>query len=325
MENITSLDKKNIQYIRAKESGWDYCFEGIKNMGYNIMIPYRDKNIVLRLMREAWFRLKLPYRQLWYNPGIKRIKAQNIIIKDPLITKDFVEYLRKIYPDKRIILEYDNRVKNSIKTGLNPKCLKPGTVELWSYDMDDCKEYGMNKKRDFYLDIYRTTKVEPADTCSVNKDNTYDILYLGRDKGRADEILKYRRYFRSLGLKTYFHICADRSMFAKKKPYYKPKIKYTEYLKLQQQSRAILNIMPEGQYSITPRDMESAFNNVKEITNNKGVKNLEFYSPDRYFILGEDNIKDIKEFLNKPISPISEEILKKYTFDNMVFNMISRQ
>ena len=318
MTEEKTFNKRDIQYIRARERGGDYAFEGIKNMGYSIMIPYKDKNLLLRFLREAWFRLHLPARSIWYNPKVKDIKAANIIVKDPLITKDFLEYIRKLYPNKRIILEYDNRVKNSKKTGLNPQKLKSGTAELWSYDMDDCKEYGMKKKHDFYLDIYRNSQSE-----KLGKDEyKYDILYLGRDKGRAEEILQYERIFQKLGLKTYFHICADRSMFVKKKPYYKAKIKYTEYLELQSQSRAILNIMPEGQYSITPRDMEAAFNNVKEITNNKGVKNLEFYSSDRYFVLGEDNMDSLCEFLNKPIKPVEESIIKNYTFDKMVEAMI---
>ncbi|MCR5727135.1 MAG: glycosyltransferase family 4 protein [Lachnospiraceae bacterium] len=324
LEKATGLKKRtfkdDIQYIRAKESGWDYCFEGIRNMGYNIMIPYRDKNLLLRLLREAWFRSGLPFRKLWYNPGIRNIDAPNIIVKDPLITQDFVEYLRKLYPEKKIILEYDNRVSNSKKNGLDPAKLGKGVAELWSYDSDDCDGYSMNKKREFYLDIYRTT--DPGCEKQKDKKYKYDVLYLGRDKGRADEILKYRRLFRKMGLKTHFHICADRSMFAEKKTYYRPKIRYTDYLKLESESRAILNIMPEGQYSITPRDMEAAFNNVKEITNNRGVKNLEFYSPQRYFILGEDDIKGLKGFLYAPLIPVSEEVLQKYTFDRMVLDMV---
>ncbi len=313
------INKSEIQYIRAKERGWDYCFEGIKEMGYNIITPYKDSNLILRLLREIWFKSNLPFRSIWYNPDIKKIKAYCIIVKDPLITKDFIEYLRMLYPHKRIILEYDNRVENSKKTGLDPRLLQKGTVELWSYDFDDCKKFSMNKKEFFYLDIYRQDFRDHIKKCK------YDILYVGRDKGRSSDILRYQKIFSSMGLKTYFRICADRSFLGKKKSFYKPKIKYTDYLKLQNKSRAILNIMPEGQNSITPRDMEAAFNNVKEITNNKGVKTLEFYSKDRYFILGEDDLKSLIRFLNKPLIPISKEILQNYTFDHMVEKMIEKK
>ena len=128
--NNIEFDKSDIQYIRAKERGWDYCFEGIKEMGYNIIIPYRDKNLIMRLLREAWFRCKLPKQSIWYNPKVKKIKASTIIVKDPLVTLDFMEYLRKKHPSKRIILEYDNRVENSKKTGLDPTLLKNGTADL---------------------------------------------------------------------------------------------------------------------------------------------------------------------------------------------------
>ena len=56
------IDKKNIQYIRAKERGWDYAFEGIKNMGYMLVCLHLVSPMVYTLSSAArimmlWIRL----------------------------------------------------------------------------------------------------------------------------------------------------------------------------------------------------------------------------------------------------------------------------
>ena len=301
------MDKKDICFVRAKMKE-DYVFDGIQSMGYRIFIPYTDYNLLLRCMREAWFRLKLPGRSLWYNKKLKEIDAECFIVKDPLITPGFLSWLRQCHPDAKIILEYDNRVSKSI----DPNSVDP-SIHKWSYDPDDCETYNMKRKPSNYLEIYRVA-------CTKSE---YDILYLGRDKGRAEELLELQKSFEDNGLKTYFHICADRRYLQKQKSCYKPLITYQEYLELLKKSRAILNIMPEGQRSITQRELECVFDGVKCITNNKGIKEFFLYHPSRYFILGEDDINTINEFLNEPFAPVEENALKKLTYQNAIECMIA--
>ena len=80
---------KTVTFIRAKLKK-DYVFDGIKGSGYDVIIPYKDTNLLMRLLREAWSRLKLPGRSMWYNKAAKAISTDVIIVKDPLIT---VEYM----------------------------------------------------------------------------------------------------------------------------------------------------------------------------------------------------------------------------------------
>ena len=53
----------------------------------------------------------------------------------------------------------------------------------------------------------------------------------------------------------------------------------------------------------------------KLITNNTDIKNYDFYNHDNIFILGEDNINEIKEFINKPYKKIDQDIIDYYDFD----------
>ena len=61
--------------------------------------------------------------------------------------------------------------------------------------------------------------------------------------------------------------------------------------------------------------MEALFFEKKLITNNKDIKNYDFYNPSNIFILGENNIEDIKEFINKPYEKVEQKIIDYYDFE----------
>ena len=107
------MNKEKICFIRPK-SKMDYWYDAIELIGYPALIPYKDFNILFRLIREVWFRLKLPKRCIWFNSKILNSDAEVFIVKDPLMTVEFLEWLRKKKPDVRILLDYDNRVGMSI-------------------------------------------------------------------------------------------------------------------------------------------------------------------------------------------------------------------
>lgn len=303
------MDKCKICFIRAKQKD-DYVFDGIKKSGYKIVIPYKDYNLFLRICREIWFRLKLPKRELWINPETKRLKEEIIIIKDPLIVPEFVRMLRKVYPDKRIYFDYDNRVCNSIE----PDEIREYADEVWHYDEDDCRQYNLRLKGHAYLDVYQ---VEP------DQEPLYDVFYVGRDKGRLNKMDEVKEKLNAAGLKTYFHICATREFLTWTNKKYKHFLPYSGYLELLKKSRAILNIVPEGQTSITQREMEAVFDGVKCITNNVGIMTFELYDSTRFFVLN-NNYEQIQNFLNMPFRPVLASELAEYRFDSLIRNMLGR-
>lgn len=309
-EKLYVFDKNRICYIRAKEKK-DYCFDGIGKMGYDIVVPYRGNNLFMRLLRELWFRLSLPYKTIWFNKAIKNKRANIFIVKDPLIIPDFLYWIRAIHPEARVIFEYDNRASMS----LNPNRIEDSCIEKWTYDADDAIKYNMRLKHGAYLDIY---KVIPY------TEKVIDVLYLGRDKGRLSELLDLEEKFNAMGLHTKFHICADRKFMRYSNRRYQKNMPYEQYLELLKQSRAILNIVQSGQTSITMREYEAVFDGVKCITSNKGIYDFELYHPSRFFVLGNDDLLELDNFLRTPFVEVKEDELKQYTFDYMVRYMIEK-
>lgn len=299
----------DICFVRAKIKD-DYVFDAIKQYGFETLIPYKDKNLLLRLLREAWYKLKLPGRQIWYNKEIKKIETKAVIVLDPLISPDFLTWLHKTHACARIVLQYENRADTTI----NPNTV-PDFVEKWSYDLDDCEKYYMKLIHPYYFDMYR---FESENDC--NKE--YDVLYLGRDKGRMEQILKYENFFKSQGFRTYFHVCADRSFFKFKNPNYKSVMSYSTYLELLKKSNSILNIVRDGQKSITQRELEAVFDNMKCITTNKAIKEFELYDKNRYFILGVDSLDEFKHFMSMPLKKVPQDKLKEYFFPKVIENTL---
>lgn len=296
------MDKSKVCFIRAGLRN-DYVIEGIKKSGYKVLRPYIGKTLITRAIREVVYKLNLPLKKCLYNKKILKENTEVFIISEMQIKNDFLQWLKRKNPTSRVILKYENRVNiNNINIG------KGLNVERWSYDEDDCKKYNMNLLPPCYLDIYKIKKEIPK----------YDIIYLGADKGRGEKILDLEKKFNSLGLNTYFRICADRVYQRYKKKYYKKTISYLEYTKLISKSKAILNIMPENQKSLTMRDFEVVFNGIKGITNRKAIKDFELYDPSRFFILGEENFNSLPEFLNSSFLEINESEIEKYKFDRMV-------
>ena len=65
------------------------------------------------------------------------------------------------------------------------------------------------------------------------------------------------------------------------------------------------------------RFFEGMYYQKKVITDNKKVKNYDFYHPNNIFIL-ENNYHDIEAFLKIPYYHISDEIVKKYGFSSWI-------
>ncbi len=303
------MDKRDVCIIRAKLKK-DYVFDAIQHYGYQIYTPYRGNRLLLRVMREIWFRFKLPYQKIWYNTCIQNVNSNIFVVFDPLILPDYLEWIRQNHPGSRIILSYENRADRTI----NPESVDK-YVEKWSYDQDDCERYSMKWcKPSFFTEYKRTPNPNPK----------YDVIYIGRDKGRAGYLFQLERRLNDKGLRTYFHICADRQFLRLKKRYYKKLLTYEEYLDLLIDTRAVLNIVPKGQKSVTQREMEAVFDGIKCITNNRGVKDFELYDRNTYFVLGKDNFDEINTFLHNDVKRVSDERLKEFDFEQRLEMMINK-
>lgn len=208
------------------------------------------------------------------------------------------------------------------RTGITPgnfkdflNAQKELNFRILSFDKDDCAKYGLQ----YAVECVPGTNWDDIDL----SDSAYewDISWIGKDKGRLDTLLQIKRQCENMNLKTNFQILP-----IKRKTYapevtpmlLRESVSYADTLKTDIKSRAILDVVQEGQGGLTIRAVEAMNLHRKLITTFKDIRNYDFYQKENIFILGEDQITDLPSFLRAPYKEIPEEILKNYTFEGML-------
>ena len=269
--------------------------------GIQVENAYKKSNMFLRTIRRMWFRYKFPFEPIWFNKNLHQLDCNTIIVWDPVMTVDFVRWLRKIHPNKRIIFWYWNPVRRSV----NPKLLTDDICEKWSYSLRDCERFNLKYNTTFYFKELRAPKAKPI----------WDILFVGKDKGRLAELVELKNQFKALNLKTNFHITPTKRYMARSNSIYKEHISYDEVLIEIGRSKAILDLLGDPSDGLSLRAMESIFHKKKLITNSRLIIKYDFYRPQNIFVLGMDNLNYLPKFLNLPYEEIDERIIEKYDFE----------
>lgn len=305
---MESSNTNNTIIIMESRKGFDH--DGYESEGYKVYSAYKKTCIVTRLLREIWFRIPILPQTVWYDFSILSEQPQYIIVRDPLITREYLLWIMKKFPSAQINFLYQNMIGKA--RHLYPDKI-PKDIRIWTYDGYDSEKYGINlKKISCYFPIY----VKEA------KEKKYDLLFVGRDKGRGKMLLNLKRYLETNGISTRFLITKD-GKFSKKEKYHENNISYNGITELISESRAILNIVMENQHGITIRDLEAIFHKVKLITTNPHIIDADFYNADNVFILNNNNWDELVKFIRKPYVEDSSINLQKYTAKKMFSEITS--
>ena len=277
-------NRENILIIMAAAGG--FPFDGYVAEGYHTVTAYKPVNSLMRIVREICFRLPLLPKTVWYNPAVKQFPAEYLFVRDAIITREYLLWLRKLFPKAQINFSYENMVGKA--RHLMPDQIPDG-VRAWTYDPYDSERYGIRLKTviPYYLSYVKKKKAP-----------RFDLLFVGRDKNRGDELKKLEAFLRSKGLRTRFLITAD-GRFSRRKPYYHAPVPYDKITDWVAESRALLNVGMKNQKGVTMRDIESYFNQVRLVTTNRNIADTELYDEKNTFFLEEENWEELAEFLKQ--------------------------
>ncbi|WP_051907698.1 hypothetical protein [Flavimarina sp. Hel_I_48] len=249
---------------------------------------------IQKAFRKVCFHLNI-FEFLWYGDWKKKLNEIDTIIIFASTEPLPIKFIQEKYPQIRIIFWYWNPVFKLI----NPNDISNYSFEKWSFDPIDCKEYSLKFNTTFYFNTIKLPKAEIK----------YDLTFVGVDKGRKKALIEIEKEMLKQDLKPNFYIVDDKYKNLKST---NKSIAYLDYLKLISQSKAILDFVQKGQNGLTLRPMESIFFKKKLVTNDPTIKHQDFYDSDNIFILGIDDSKSLKSFLNSPYKKISDSIIEKY-------------
>lgn len=286
-----------------------------KAMGISMDTFFAKKTLFLKIISRIDRKLSINSSSFFYKKSWKNALGdykQVILVAHP-DSIGIVSYLNKNFPDLKVIIWYNNPIKYEI----SPKYFLNKNCEVWTFDLTDAKKYNLKYNRQ-YIDVTPIYKVS-----SENNPIIFDIVFVGQDKGRLNELLELKNTFESNDLTVYYHITESKD--SKIGYNYQKNINYQSLLRLESQSKVILEILQKGQKGISLRPLEALFLNKKLITNNPEILNEDFYCSENIFIIGVNNKNDLKKFVQTPLKPISPDVILRYSFENWIKNFFDSQ
>lgn len=95
-------------------------------------------------------------------------------------------------------------------------------------------------------------------------------------------------------------------------------VPYEEYLTRTLSSAVILDLLIPEHQGFSFRIFEGLYYKRKVITTNEHVKRMDFYHESNFFILKDDDVDRLADFLRKPYMDIDPGIIDKYSFSNWI-------
>lgn len=299
--NIDELKEKTLLLTQADPEKDMAYMAWVKN-GLHADIIFTEKPKWIRAIRRFWTDGFLPGTTFWYGNWKNELKKYDtVILHASERTRRVATDIHKVKPDMRIIYWYWNRVNSKSEPGLS----WDKNIELWSFDEDDCKKYNMHRNVQYYAFSEKIPISEPE----------YDLYFIGHDHGRREKIEEIKQLAEKKDLKVCVEIfrAGDEN------------IPYTEVQKRTAKTKAILEVVQEGQVGCTLRALESLFYQKKLITNNFNIVKEDFYNPNNIFIYGKDDSHRLKEFTEGEYDTTSDQYRNRHTIDAWLMNFFKTE
>ncbi len=294
------INKKN-QNVLILYNSVPYFLKYLNQDNVRAYKTLKEISLPLKVVRKISRSFNL-MRDYWYEEWKNYVKSSEIVIVfAPLQDLGVIKYIRAVNPSIRIIYWFWNPV---YRIGLTQEKFTED-AEFWSFDINDSKRFDMGFNTTFYFEEITLPQMEIE----------YDVVFVGVDKGRGDELRSIQESFKDLGLCVFFYIVPDKNDKTSKEI---KNISYDKYLEIVGKAKAIFDMKPEGQTGLTLRPMEAIFFERKLITTDGNIIDQDFYDDANIFVLGKDDLNGLKNFIESKYKPIDPTIVKKYAFQEWI-------
>lgn len=287
----------------------DFHAANSNRRGVRVERIYKKCSLVMKGIRRLQIICRVPGISIWLNEWKNSLREYDtVIIHASVLAPPVVQYIRKKNKNVRIIVWYWNPVDKCVSPHRFANC----NSEIWSFDEQDCVKYNLKYNTQYHFDDIDLNISEIK----------YDVFFVGGDKGRIHDLLKFQNEIEQINVSSYFHITPSSAYFhmatiSRKKEfseYYKQRISYKEVLDYISESKAILDYVSERQIGLTLRPLEALFFRKKLITNDRSIIDRDFYNKKNVFVIGKDDIKELSLFISSPFIEVEKKIYDKYDF-----------
>lgn len=334
------MQKKILIVLQTKNFINENFDDNLKAIGYSTTFfpSYNLKvykpNIFVKI-------INLSIKLLYPNFNLIKFLAYKRMLKYNTEQNDYIKLLKDKYFDYTIVFRADNLSNDFIKL------IKQKSKKTIAYQWD-----GLNRFQDIYtkIDLFDSFFCfDPADSNQKIRfitnfyfdylkipsitNPTWDITYIGYyTDDRMDLLEKIsillnnnnnnnnRINFR---LKSFDKLVDERIEKSKHVKTLTEVYTYYELLEIHNNSKVILDIKVDIHNGLSFRFFEALQLRKKLITTNRTVVNYDFYNSNNIFILTNENIEELIDFMEIPYVEIPENIIKKYSFTSWLNELIN--
>ena len=301
-----------------EKMGYEVTYKGLKGFKYENFGQRLHNFFRKNFLRDKKFKDYLRQKQIEKN------------IQKLIDDKDYFDYALVIKPDEYSIETIHHLKKVSKKVigyhwdgfsrfNIDPDLINAfdvfGVFDKTDYENNVNKHSNLILTQNFYFDILPIA------------DKTVDLFYIGvSESGRIEKLIHL------INLAKKEKITYDFNLFFEENeqniPFNKINklLSYKEVLEMSSKSRVIIDLKFPLHNGLSLRFFEALYFSQKVITDNKTVKEMDFYHPNDILVV--DDFKkltqaELKDFLNKEYIEIPKEIKQKYSFESWFNQMIN--
>ena len=319
---LYKLIQKNLEFL-------GYTVTVIHNRGYKfqyINALQRIKNFFRKLILADYsYKKKLKdnflYEEQMRLLGKHRSYDITLVIRaDFFSTKFLLEARNK--SEKFLSFHYDG-------LGRDPKIFKKIYLfdRFYAFDPNDIKEYErfhIQYAPNFYFDF-------PEDNISLSKETTVNkIHYISSfHPSRTQKIFEFYNYIKTIITPVRFDLVYHHTVEDQIPDYARQHFNcQQEIIPFEQQTAAIrqsdiiLDFCIDEHQGLSFRIFEGLKYEKKVITTNEQILKQDFYRPENFFLLREDNLSEVADFLSSPYRPIAPALKASYGFKQWLENIL---
>ena len=286
---ITQHKSKKYIFVLAQNSLYDDLLADVSKKCSDEIIVIKGatiapSNMLLKVIKRVHFSGKVnkifraPFKRIWYTLDKIQfdINTQYVIVfwgigNNPMDT----QYLLKM--QDRYDIKYGLILFDPLSSRFSSVAREYVNKIKWDFifTYDDADAYKYHFMHSFVP--YTTYPI-----CSYMVKDLADLIFVGINKDRIDEIHTIYKQSQNNGVKSFFRVTEvpKRIQIQNSTILYNERIRYRQCAEEVQCCNCILEILSEGHSGATLRYYEAVCYNKKLLTNNKNVVNLPFYNPD---------------------------------------------
>ncbi len=273
----------------------------------SITLPQQYSRRYRRVRYAPWLVKNLVHNCL--QEHFASLKHDDVVVVHDAGIKGFTQQLITQLDCRKVLL-----IRNPTDSAFVEK-VRPLFDKIASFEQNQCQSLDIDYLPQFIPIGFHEAQVYSTVTVNNNQRRSF---FLGRDKGRAEQLATVAQHLIGCGRHIDFSIVRDKSSHLSSEFYVDEELDYGYSLFKTITAEVLVDIVQQGQTGWTLRVLEALYFNKKIVTNNVQIINSDFYCAQRFFIIGHDAWHHPESFLNAPVEPIMPDKLYAFSPDSML-------